>query len=241
MNQKTQTKNSDRGYCAPACDVCDGHGYVRDTRTNRVRMCPRNPELANMDVTRYGLPNNMRNLDWDSVLNINGAADAAARVRAVVERGYGWIYLWGDYGLAKSLIGQVAVAVSLRRGTSAAIILTAEFLEHLKSAFKNDNPQSISKLEFWQERNLLVLDEFDAFNETSYAHEQVRLLLQKRYNSAAIDQNGITIFTSNKSPAAIPAYIQDRLRDERLSPDGNCIIHMQGKSMRPQASALELD
>lgn len=243
-----------RNKCIKNCDKCGGYGVVKvkhpDFPYGKLEICPNNPELQkqmqkridDVDVKALGLPVRMKSLNWDALMPVNNTKVGVEFTRAVLDRGFGWVFLHGANGLAKSLIGQTAVATALRAGESAAIAATAEILLHLRASFgSNDPSEFMRRLELWQSVKILVVEEISEFKNTEFAAEQVRLLLNKRWQNAAIDEMGVTIFTSEQPPDILPLYLQDRLRDERLHPSGNCVLELKGASVRPQASVLELD
>jgi hypothetical protein len=77
---------------------------------------------------------------------------------------------------------------------------------------------------------LLGLDEFDSehINKTGFAREFNSRLLGARYRGAVNEQT-VTIFASNKSPAAHRGWIADRIEDGRFT-----VFENTGRSVRPQ-------
>lgn len=225
-----------RKLCEPSCGVCGGVGWVRgdfpigDPRFGKMIPCP------NMDVDVF-LPEYSRmvgisqiekaSLDWSSVLPLEGsnAVAAAQFVQSVVERGFGWVYLWGDYGTAKTLILQIAVAVSLRGGMDAAYVRMAELLDHVRDGY--DNGEYSARLARWESVSVLCLDEFERVNETGWVDEKRFLLMDNRYVSSLRREN-VTIMAGNQDPSKFDGYLWDRIRDGRFA-----VVKLSGESIRP--------
>lgn len=225
-----------RKLCEPSCEICGGFGWVRgdyplgDPRFGKMMPCP------NMDVDVFlseysrmvGITQQERDtLNWENVLPLDGsnAADATEKVRAVLERGFGWVYLWGDYGTAKTLILQIATAVSLRGGTDAAYVRMAELLDHVRDGY--DSGQYSERLEHWEKVSVLCLDEFERVNETGWVDEKRFLLMDNRYVSALRREN-VTIMAGNQDPSKFDGYLWDRIRDGRFD-----VVKLLGESIRP--------
>lgn len=225
-----------RQLCDGSCPICGGLGWVRldvpagDVRFGKLQPCP------NMDVDIYlpeyasmvGITQQERaTLDWSAILPLDGsnAVQSADKVRELIERGYGWIYLWGDYGTAKTLILQIAVAVSLRRGIDACYVRMAELLDHVRDGYDNGNYSE--RLSRWESVQVLCLDEFERVNDTGWVDEKRFLLMDNRY-VAALRQESVTIMAGNKAPNTFDGYLWDRIRDGRFE-----VVKLSGESIRP--------
>lgn len=240
--KKNEWLNGDDGYepksrdlCSSTCEICGGCGYVRldlprdHPRFGKLQPCP------NMDIDvdlpakarLYGLSKKERELDWSDVLPLDGsnAVAAAGIVRTVVERGYGWVYLWGDYGVAKSLILQVAAAVNLRKGKDASYVRMAEILDNLMGGF--DAGDYSSRVDWWQSVPMLCVDEFERVNETPWAGVRRFVLMDNRYVFAG-RRESVTLMAGNKDPSTFDGYLWDRINDGRFH-----VVHVTGESARP--------
>ena len=240
--KKVDWLNSDDGYyprpvqlCSPTCEICGGGGWVRfdlpreHPQFGKLQPCP------NMDIDvdlpgkarLYGLSKHERALDWTAVLPLEGsnAVEAVDIVRRVIERGYGWVYLWGDYGVAKSLILQIATAVSLRSGKDASYIRMAEILDHLRDGF--DEGDYSSRMEWWLSVPILCIDEFERVNETGWAENRRFVLMDNRYVNAG-RRESVTIMAGNKNPSTFDGYLWDRIQDGRFH-----VVKVTGESARP--------
>lgn len=212
------------GPCRPDCPVCQGLGWIRqDLPRNhpdfgRLQLCPQVIPWTVTGPEKYGLVRSeVESLTWDSVLPIGHAQEAARVVRAVIEQGAGWVYLYGNHGQAKSLILRVAVAEALRAGKFAAYANMADVIGHIQRAFDYDNPnrESEDRLDWWGSLGLLALDEFDRFNQTRWATASQFRLMDSR-NVAAIRGESVTLIASNQAPDQLDSYYQSRIQDGRF-------------------------
>lgn len=219
--------------CKSGCPVCGGLGYVRremdlsNPEFGKLFPCPN----SHYRLEGSGLVQDERLYSWGDIKDFGNVRGAVKVVLEVLERGYGWIYLWGGYGTAKTLILKVAVAVCLQLGAAANYLRMAEALQYIREAFDEEvNPMSLAsrRLEFLAEFPVLALDEIDRFNLTGFAKEQVFLLMDKRYEKNVIRRNGVTLIASNKPPDQMDGYLADRILDGR-----NFVYQLQGESVRP--------
>ena len=223
---------SDAQICKPDCKTCGGCGYFRydvpvgHPEFGKLHRCPERP-VEERNFARHGLSKSERDLDWGSVITLQGsnASAAISKVRSVIERGYGWVYIWGTYGTAKTLILQIAAAVSLRAGKEAAYVRMAEVLDHLRDGF--DDGDYSERLQWWQSLPVLCVDEFERVNETGWVEEKRFVLMDNRYVAATRGES-VTIMAGNGDPSKFDGYLWDRIRDGRFE-----VIRMTGESARP--------
>ena len=214
--------------CRMDCPICGGIGYVK-TDLGKVEICPNSDPLKVYTGERYGIDTGERALTWSKIEAMNNTDAAADAVQRVIQRGYGWVYLWGPPGLGKTLILKIAVAEYLRSHRLGAYIRMAEILDDLRAAFDAQNPseESQKRLDWWSNLPLLAIDEFDRVRATEYASERRFLLMDRRYEQA-LREKSITIMTSNSDPAALESYLFDRIQDGRFE-----IVKVRGDSFRP--------
>jgi len=214
--------------CRVDCPVCHGIGYVRND-SGRLDTCPNVDPLRVYPISRYGLDETERGLDWSNVEKFNNTMAALAAVRKTIHRGYGWVYLYGPPGLGKTLVLKIAIAEYLRLKQPAAYCRMAEILDDLRSAFdaKNPSEESQRKLDWWAGLPLLAIDEFDRVRATEYADERRFLLMDRRYEMA-LREKSITLLASNSDPSTLDGYLWDRVRDGRFE-----IVRVMGESVRP--------
>jgi DNA replication protein DnaC len=221
--------------CNPDCPTCHGIGYVRydvditDPRFGKMYPCPNT--LWEVYGKKIGLDLVDKDLTWESLVDMNDIGTAAEAVKEVLNRGFGWVYIWGDYGVAKSLVLKIAVATAVRETGNpiATYVRMAELLDNLRAAFDTNNPseQSQVKMDWWTNVKTLCIDEFDRIRDTAYSTERRFVLMDRRYEDACA-RKSITIISSNGDPAMMDGYLRDRIFDGRFK-----VIHIAGKSVRP--------
>lgn len=214
--------------CRLGCPICGGWGLVKD-ETGKLNPCPNRSARAMFRGERYGLSEAERSLTWKQVAPVNGVQVAMGAVRRALERGAGWVYLWGPPGLAKTLILKIAVAISLEEGRKSAYTRMAEILDNMRAAFDAPNPsgESQQRLDWWAGLPLLAIDEFDRVRATEYADERRFLLMDRRYEKA-LRGGSVTLLAGNEDPALLDGYLYDRVRDGRFR-----VVAMTGSSLRP--------
>jgi hypothetical protein len=222
--------------CKADCPICAGRGYVRFDRAigdpdyGKLELCPNVDRWSLPSAKRYGIDRaEAKGLTWDAVADEGQAFQARAAVREVMERGHGWVFLWGSYGLAKTLILKIAVAEVLRSGREGAYTRMAEVIDHLRAAFDAEDPsdESNRRLDWWTNLPILAVDEFDRVRGTEYAEERRFLLMDRRYEAAAREKS-ITLMASNTDPRSLAGYLADRVLDGRFK-----VVHLTGQSFRP--------
>lgn len=222
--------------CIPDCPICRGIGWIRvdvpieNPNFGKLQMCP------NMDIYKVygrllGLTEQEALLSWEDLILVdNDARSAHLAITNTLNRGYGWVYLWGSYGRAKTIILKIAVAEALRKQKAGVYIRMAEFVDNLRLAFDDNNPNTslVSRLDWWSKLPILAIDEVDKINLTGFAREKMFLLFDRRYEDATLNKTGVTLLSSNLPPMALDPYLTDRIRDGRFA-----VIEMAGSSVRP--------
>jgi hypothetical protein len=235
--RRTIAARSYHGICHPDCPVCGGSGHVRiqdngdinDPDFGKTKLCP-NIDHAKAYAKGMGLDESeIRSLNWSKVQILGNVAEGVNAVREVIRNGYGWVVLWGDYGVAKSLILRIAVAEKLRDGRLAAFVEMTDILNDLRGSYDKDQPdhEAERRLERWKDISFLAIDEVDRINQTPWAKEKQFEIFNARYQQA-IRQRTITLFASNQSPSKIGGALGDRMQDGRFA-----VVHITGESNRP--------
>jgi len=221
--------------CEADCSICGGMGWIRqdlppsDPKFGKLQPCPNSDPfkryggLMGLDTSEHGL-------SWQAILDYSDAKKAANTVQDTLKSGSGWVFLWGDYGLAKTLILKVALAEFCRKTRKpASYIRMAELIDHLRGAFDANNPseESQARLNMWADLPLLCIDEFDRVRNTEYASERRFVLMDRRYEQATRGKS-ITLMASNSSPDMLDGYLADRIRDGRFQ-----VVKLTGRSARP--------
>jgi len=221
--------------CSSDCEICHGAGFVRydvpigHSYFGKVFPCP-NRNFSGFYQVDSGLDASEYKLDWSAIVDINNIHKVVDTIREIINRGYGWITLWGGSGLAKTTLLKIAVAVYIRdKKKRAGYARMVDIIDNLRGAYDSENAMSESqrRLDAWTSMPLLSIDEFERINETKYASERKFVLADSRYE-AALREKSITIIATNKNPEEYDGYLYDRMRDGRFE-----LIHLEGKSARP--------
>lgn len=226
--------------CDPYCPICGGVGRVMtdaklgEPGFGKLLTCPNVSPLKIYPISRFGMEADETLLSWGDILpEWNETTNQGTRaVQETLRRGYGWVCLWGDVGLAKSMILKVAVAETLRAHRLGGYTRMVEILDHLKEAFDKEQPSESSqaRLDWWASLPVLAIDEFSRVKETPWAAERRFLLMDRRYEDA-IREKTITLIASNDNPAKLDGYLFDRIMDNRFE-----VVHLTGESYRRAAS-----
>ncbi len=228
--------------CIPDCPICKGQGWITENPEARpgepgfgsVVSCPnRFKAIITEGNDRFGLePAELWGLTWDKVrIGISAGYTALAPVQAAVERRHGMIFLWGDYGQAKTLLLKISVAESLRSGTQAVYANLTDILDHVRAAYDDDQAamnELVNRVDYWSGLPVLAIDELDKSNETRWARERIHQLLDRRY-ALAVRQKALTLIASNRAAGELDGYLASRLEDARWA---GCIIHLSGPDGR---------
>lgn len=225
--RKRERLAADLGMCAADCPVCAGLGYTSDG-SGIAQLCPNVDRWKLPSAARYGIDRKeAESLDWSDVLPVNGIDRAVDAVRRTLSWGFGWVYLYGDYGLGKTLLLKIAIAQTLRTGETGAYVRMSEILDHLRAGFDDKLEGESARLNWWSEIPILAIDEFDKLRETGYGDERRFVLMDRRYELATA-KRGVTLIASNSAPEKLPGYLYDRVRDGRFT-----MVEIDGQSLRP--------
>ncbi len=234
INQPNQITNHQNSVCKTDCPICGGIGYVRydrpidHPRFGKLEPCP-NMDPIRLYGSRVGLNTTELKFTWNALIDYNGIGHAIKEIKNAINDGYGWVFLWGEYGLGKSTLLKTTIAECLRSGHQSSYVRMVDIIDDLRNAFSTDNPSeaSANRLEFWTEVPVLAIDEFDRIRLTEYAEERRFALMDHRYENA-IREKSITIMASNSDPRYLDGYLADRIFDGRFK-----VIHLTGNSFRP--------
>lgn len=223
----------DLGMCQTDCEVCGGMGYYREYKEQGayvlIIQCPNVDPWSLPSASRYGInKEEFETLQWENVIRQNDIGPAVDAISEVLRRGYGWVFVWGSWGIGKTLLLKTATAKAMRLGQSSAYVRMAEILDHLREAFADGVKETdAERLRWWAGLDFLAIDEFDKVRGTSYGEERRFVLMDKRYEQA-IREESITIIASNEEPERLPGYLFDRVRDGRFH-----MVKLSGSSLRP--------
>lgn len=236
VEQPVRSQNDGYCLCDPDCPQCGGRGWLRNDvpvshpMFGRLSPCPRSDPFKRYSKI-LGISPEERELTWAKViLDSQSLVKAVNAVKKTLERGYGWVYLWGDYGLAKTLIMKIALVEYCKASRQpASYIRMVEILDHLRGAFDAQSPseESQARLDMWADLPLLCIDEFEKVKSTEWASERRFVLMDRRYEQACREK-AITLMASNADPATLEGYLADRVHDGRFE-----VVMLTGKSKRP--------
>lgn len=229
----------------PACPECGGLGFFKSDKPpghakfGQVERCEneihgdeqlhRLSEISKIPVHFLG-----RNL-WD----ISRSPENREMILAAFEMRafpFGFLYLWGGPGNAKS-----EVLISLcnhfnQTGRTAVYIKFKKILDWIKESFSERkkrerdpfaNDGYIDRFNRLASAPVLAIDEMDKARMTEFAEEFRFDFLDDRSIQALAGQT-ITLFAGNDDPAKFPSPVWDRLRDGRFR-----VIENRAGSARP--------
>jgi DNA replication protein DnaC len=226
-------------WADPNCSICHGFGWklskVYDTwficdcsTTMRAKL---EAERNKPDYSTFGIQEDELCLNWsDIVPGVSDADKAMPEIRNQFIRGWGMIFLWGTYGQAKTLLGKILTARAIEAGRKAAYANVSTVLDHIRLAYDEKEhmmTELLRRSEFWNNRDVLFLDELDKASTTEWAQDRLFQLLDQRY-VRAIRGEALTVIASNKSTDALDGYLKSRLSDTRLGP----VIYLNGEDGR---------
>jgi DNA replication protein DnaC len=158
--------------------------------------------------------------------------------RAILAAPYGWLYIWGGPGNAKSEV-LIALVNELgqRNGRTALYTKLSKILTWIKEAFDKEIIKKTAKQgDYWNYRQrferllsvkVLAIDEMDKVKTTDFVDEFRFDFLDERYRQG-ISGETITLFAGNADPASFDMPIYDRIRDGRFK-----IVENSQSSSRP--------
>jgi DNA replication protein DnaC len=237
MIEKPEKKNPDAN---PECRKCSGFGYVKSEHFGTWFICvcvteAHDQYLKKMqprfDWSRIGIREDEAEMNWGYVKpGISDGIEAVKAIKPAYERGWGMIFLWGSYGQAKTLVGKILTATARRDGKQSAYANMSSVLDDIRLAFderENKTTELLRRIEWWNQRDVLFIDEMDKCNDTPWAQERVFQLLDQRY-MRAIREEALTVIASNRSDDELDGYLKSRLRDRRLGP----VVYLNGNDAR---------
>ena len=236
MNPDSSSSNEPEQRAAsgigdPNCPICHGYGfYVKDVPVGHpdfgkavVCECAR-PHIQAKRQRQMNALGSMELLERMTfeTFHPDGVGLTAERrktVRAAYEAAErfaedpsGWLLLSGGYGVGKTHLAAAIGNAVIKQGGEALFILAPDLLDHLRSTFAPDSPESYDEL-FDRLKNtpLLILDDLGAESATPWAQEKLFQLLNHRYLRRLP-----TVITTNRPLSALEARIRSRLMDVDL-------------------------
>jgi DNA replication protein DnaC len=153
--------------------------------------------------------------------------------KAFADNPQGWLVLLGPSGSGKTHLACAIANHRLSLGEPAFYIGTADFLDHLRSAFSPTSDTTYDEL-FEQVKNvpLLVLDDLTLGSATAWAKEKLEQLLHHRFNTRLA-----TVITSD----VLLERMDERLRGHLADNEFCQVWAVEQKSLLESHGGLELE
>ena len=236
MNQDSSSTNEPQqpaatGIGDPNCPICHGYGfYVKDVPVGhpdfgKAVSCkcarPKIHAKRQRQMNALGSMELLERMNFESFHpeGVGLAGERRKTVRAAYEAARrfaeaprGWLLFTGGYGVGKTHLAAAIGNEVIRRDGEAMFILTPDLLDHLRSTFAPNSPETYDEL-FDRLKNtpLLILDDLGAESATAWAQEKLFQLFNHRYLRRLP-----TVITSNRPLSALEARIRSRLMDVDL-------------------------
>lgn len=220
--------NNELKQCDESCPICGGLGYVE--MEAGVALCPNDPrKFHNTGVSEL-------DLDVPKKLKQTPTLKTMGKVLGeLLEKGFGLVYLQGNYGIGKTVSARAYTARAVRQcpyGGGIYYRRQSELVNWLRTSYDTDFGQKEYKTRLDELKNArwLVIDELGRDRMTDFARESMNEILDARY-LGAIQEFTSTILISNFAPEKIfEPYIVDRIRDSK-----NKVFSFTSKSLRVNA------
>jgi len=229
------------------CPDCGGVGYFRadvlpgHPQFGKLIPCPNpihQPErLARLAKVSGLMPTDLQRRLSD-IKRIRGNETMLDSAAALLAEPYGWLWIYGGPGNAKSevLIALVNEFNLSGRGPAVYTKFTA-IVDYMRDAFGERKERDkhgagidlgyVARFDQLKEIKVLAIDEMDKARDTEFVLEFRFNFLDERYRQA-INGETVTIFASNSAPSALSDVLWDRVRDGRFR-----IVQNMAGSARP--------
>lgn len=156
--------------------------------------------------------------------------------RAMIDKPYGWLYLWGGRGNAKTE-ALIAIVNELNKKGYTPVLYTkfAKIVDYMRDAYgerkkRETDPDAdlgyIARFEQLKAVKVLAIDEMEKAKDTEFV-EMFRFdFLDDRYRQAVHGET-VTIFAGNNNPEQFDIVLYDRISDGRFR-----IVHNTAGSAR---------
>jgi DNA replication protein DnaC len=231
-------KNYDPGYCIPHCSICGGLGFVKenpdagihDEGFGKLIACP-NRRFKYWDDGIGISFEEAKVLNWEDYLQTKAVTDMRQVYDAVLERGFGWAYFYGNPGNGKTIMAKSSVVYASQvLGYKAKYTKVSTLINDLRASYSEDAGQKIyfDKLQSLRKVKYLVLDEVGRDRQTDFSKQSLSDIMDYRYEDA-VSQQTVTVWVSNFKPEDIfEPYQFDRIRDGRFN-----VLEINDVSNRP--------
>lgn len=132
----------------------------------------------------------------------------------------GFLTLYGSYGTGKSMLAKCIVYQAIQDGCPAYYTTAPEMVGQIRARFSESPADVDQAIRHYAEKGLLVIDELDKVNQTSWVEETIQRIIDKRYN----DQSA-TVLVMNVEPGKMPGYLASRI-------NGGVVVQVPEPDMR---------
>ena len=171
------------------------------------------------------------------ILRIEGNEAMLDAAAAMLTKPFGWLWIWGGPGNAKSEV-MIAIINELNLSGRGPAVYTkfSTIIDYMRDAFNERQQRDktpdidlgyIARFERLKSIKVLAIDEMDKARDTPFMMDFRFDFLDERYRQA-VNGKSVTLFASNTNPASLPDAIYDRARDGRF-----VIVHNLAGSARP--------
>lgn len=201
---------------------CDHPSHARD-RLHRLA------RLSGMNIAD-------KSLTIADIDPISGNAEMIREAKRMIRERYGWLYIWGKHGNAKTVALKAIVNALQSQGHTAMYVNLGRLVNWMREAFgerkkRESNPDAdlgyIARFDRVKAIEVLAIDEMDKIRDTELAQEFIFAFLNERYEQADHGQT-ITIFADNSDPATLPPALWDRVSYHKFK-----VVENRAKSLRP--------
>ena len=138
---------------------------------------------------------------------------------------YGWLYLYGGPGNAKTITLKALVNAANQAGRGPAMYVKfADVVNWMRDSFSERQARAldpfanmgyVERFERLKQIPVLAIDEMGKERSNEFADEFRFHFLDERYQQGITGQT-VTIFASNDDPAGLASPLWDRIRDGRF-------------------------
>lgn len=227
----------DAGFCIKNCKICGGYGLIRqdiddihDPNFGKLIPCP-NSKYKHWDKALNIALEEAKILNWNTYIQTEAVKSMRTNFESVLERGYGWLYIYGEPGSGKTIMTKSAAVYSSQVCNFKTVYIKySDLMNNLRSSFDEIDGQKVysNKLEYYKNLKVLMIDELGRDRQTKLSDQSLFDIMDKRYQQAT-QKKGITVWVSNFVPEEIlEPYQCDRIRDGRFS-----VLEITQGSVRP--------
>jgi hypothetical protein len=189
------------------CDFCKDAKWVIDAATFRLAPCPRCADLFAMSK----LPDTDRGKSFADIVELPGDEKRKQfslkwAGQRLLDLKYGFATLYGNYGTAKTLFGQIVVAEACRRRLRARYILGKDLERKLFEEFDRNRNEERAKpalddpFSIVSRFQVLVIDECQMINwKSDWVAAEIMRLIEMRH-AGAVEQAKLTILIGQTHP-----------------------------------------